>query len=401
MRDCGDMRIAKVRAIHIATSAWGDFCEREAELPLVTAMAIYPEYRHPISTWRPTEAMCVVEVETDAGLTGFGWCEDYCGATSRIVNGHLSRLLIGADAREITKLWEVLYRASISYGRKGLALFGISALDIALWDLRGRHNQEPVYQLLGGKVCGPIPAYASHLHYVDDDRFCAEAEDYVKQGYNAMKMRFPHGPAEGLPGMNKNIEVVKLLRDTVGDSIEIMADAYMGWTLEYAQRITRKLAPYGLKWIEEPLLPDDLDGFIELRRTSPVPIATGEHEYTRYGFETLINNRAIDIVQFDMGRVGGFTEARRVCALASAAGLPVCTHAYGLPTLQFVAAEPACLMVEYFPVPVWLRPEHSENEFFDGAPIPRDGHVTIPDEPGIGYRFAPQIQAQISSWRPS
>ena len=391
------MRISGVRATSFQSSAWGDFSEREAELPLVTAMAIYPEYRHPISTWRPDEAMCIVEVETDDGLTGVGWCEDYCGATSRIVNGHLSRFLIGADPREITKLWDLMYRGSIPYGRKGAALYGISAIDIALWDLKGKQLHEPVYQLLGGKVRDPIPAYASHLHYLDEERFCAEAEDYVKQGYKAMKMRFPHGPADALPGMNKNVELVKLLRETVGDSIDIMADAYMGWTLDYGKRITRKLAPYDLKWIEEPLLPDDLDGFIELRRISPVPIATGEHEYTRYGFETLIRNRALDIVQFDMGRVGGFTEARRVCTLANTAGLPVCTHAYGLPTLHFVAAEPACLMAEYFPVPVWMKPEHSEAVFFDGAPIPRGGNVTVSDEPGVGFKFDLQTQERMLS----
>ena len=381
------MRIAKVTATSFQSSAWGDFYEREAELPLVTAMAIYPEYKHPISTWRPAEAMCIVEIETDDGLAGIGWCEDYCGATTRIVNSHLSRLLIGADPREITKLWEQMFRASIDYGRRGAALFGISAVDIALWDLMGKSRREPVYQLLGGKVRDPIPAYASHLHYLDDDRFCAEAQDYVKQGYRAMKMRFQHGPADGLPGMNKNVELVKMLRDTVGGSIDIMADAYMGWTLEYAQRITPRLAPYDLKWIEEPLLPDDLNGFIELTRTSPVPIATGEHESTRYGFDLLIKNKAMNIVQFDMGRVGGFTEAKRVCTLASAAGLPVCTHAYGLPTLHFVSAEPACLMAEYFPVPVWMKPEHSEKDFFDGAPVPEGGNVTISGEPGIGYKF--------------
>ena len=154
-------------------------------------------------------------------------------------------------------------------------------------------------------------------------------------------MRFPHGPADGLAGMNKNVEVVKMLRHTVGDSIDIMADAYMGWTLEYAQRIVRRLALYDLKWIEEPLLPDDLNGFIELTRASPVPIATGEHEFARWGFELLTRNKAMDIVQFDMGRVGGFTEAKRVASMASTAGLPVCTHAYGLPTLHFVSAEPA------------------------------------------------------------
>ena len=174
------MRITKVTAKSFQRSAWGDFCEREADLPLVTAMSIYPEYKQPVSSWRPAEALCVVEVATEDGLTGIGWCEDYCAATSCMINAHLSRFLIGANAREITKLWDQMYRGSIDYGRKGAALFGINALDIALWDLKGKHRREPVYQLLGGKVREPIPAYASHLHYLDDRRFCAEAEDYVQ-----------------------------------------------------------------------------------------------------------------------------------------------------------------------------------------------------------------------------
>ena len=200
-------------------------------------------------------------------------------------------------------------------------------------------------------------------------------------------MRFKWGPADGLEGMNRNVGLVKMLRETVGDSIDLMGDAYMGWTLEYAKRITRKLAPFDLKWIEEPLMPDELEAYMELTRSSPVPIAAGEHEFTRYGFDLLIRNKAVNIVQFDMGRVGGVTEAKRVCALATVAGLPVCTHAYGLPTLQFITSEPACLMAEHFPVPVWMREDQPEVGFFDGAPSPVNGMVSLSDEPGMGYRL--------------
>ena len=389
------MRITNVKVTHHASSAWGDFCDREDELHLVTAMAAYPQYKHPISTWRAPEGTCVVEVETDEGLSDIGWCEDYCSATSQLVKHHLSRFLVGANPRDRTLLWDQMFRASIPYGRKGAALYGISALDIALWDLAGKACGQPVYQLLGGRVRDTIPAYASHLHYENAEDFCAEAaDDYVARGYRAMKMRFRWGPTDGLEGMNRNVELVKMLRDTVGDSIELMGDAYMGWTLDYAKRITHKLAPFDMKWIEEPLLPDDLEAYKELTKSSPVPIAAGEHEFTRYGFDLLIRNKAVNIVQFDMGRVGGFSEAKRVCALAVAAGLPVCTHAYGLPTLQFAFAEPTCQMVEHFPVPVWMRDGQPETEFFDGAPSPVDGMVTLGDQPGVGYKLKlPEGQA--------
>ena len=381
------MKIVRVAAIHYEASAWGHFYDREDELPLITAMAIYPQFKHRISSWWPPVGTCVVEIETQNGLVGRGWCEDYCHATSAIIEKHLCRFLMGADPRDTTKLWDQMYRASIPYGRKGAALFGISAIDIALWDLAGKCHNEPVYRLLGGKVRDRIPVYASHLHFLDSERFCAEAADYVRQGYQAMKMRFGFGPADGLEGMNKNVAQVKMARETVGDSIDLMADAYMGWTLEYAKRMTRRLEPFDLKWIEEPLLPDEISGYIELTRSSPVPIAAGEHEFTRYGFEPFIQNRALSIVQFDLGRIGGFTEAKRVCAMASAAGLPVCPHAYGYPILHLAASEPGCLMVEHFPVPIWMREDHQDNAFFDGAPSPVNGGVALSDEPGIGYTF--------------
>ena len=160
-------------------------------------MAAYPQYKHPISTWRAPEGMCVVEVETDEGLSGIGWCEDYCSATSQLVKHHLSRFPRRRRSARQNRLWDQMFRASIPYGRKGAALYGISALDIALWDLAGKACGQPVYQLLGGRVRDAIPAYASHLHYENSEDFCAEAADYVARGYRAMKMRFRWGPADG------------------------------------------------------------------------------------------------------------------------------------------------------------------------------------------------------------
>lgn len=377
------MQITKVNTRHLDASIWGAFYDREAELPLVTALASYPKYKHSITSWRPPVGMCLVEIECDNGLSGIGWCEDYCGAASAITEHHLARLLVGEDPRDISKLWEVMFRSSIPYGRKGVALYAISALDIALWDLLGKIVQQPVYVLLGGKVRDTVPVYASHLHPVGPDKLAAEATEYVRLGYQAMKMRFGHGPADGLSGLNANVDQVRLLRETVGDSIDLMGDAYMGWDVEYTKRIARKLERYGLRWIEEPLIPDDLAGFIELSRTIGIPIATGEHEYTRYGFEVLISNRALSIVQFDIARVGGFTEARRVCQMASAAGLPVCPHAYSLPVLHLAIAEPGCLMAEHFPVPVWMENHEPAGELF-GTPAPVNGQVTLPGSFGLG-----------------
>ena len=332
--------------------------------------------------------MCIVEVGTTDGIVGTGWCKDYCGASSAIIEEHLQRLLLGAEPRDREKLWDQLYRSTMPYGQKGPALFAISAVDIALWDIAGKCAAVPVFQLLGGQVRDEIPFYASHLHFTNEADFCAEAEDYVARGFLAMKLRFRHGPEAGLEGMHQNIHLVRLLRDTVGPDIEIMADAYGGWSLDYALRICRKLAPFDMKWVEEPLLPDQLHEYIELIRQSPIPIAAGEHIHTRFGFAPIIEFRALDIIQFDIGRVGGFSEAVRVCAMADAAGLPVYTHAYGLPTLHLAAATRVCQMVEYFPIPVWSDESTDEGPHFDGAPPPVDGVVTIPKKPGLGEEFS-------------
>lgn len=380
------MKIARVRVTHVDTSFWGDFAARQDELRLVTLMAIYPQYRHPLSSWFPNDSMCVVEIETDDGLVGTGWCEDYCRSTSMIVEQHLAMLLVGTDPRDRSRLWDQMFRATMPYGRKGPALFGISAVDIALWDLAGKHSGQPVHQLLGGRARNSIPIYASHLHFTNEDEFTREAADYVRRGFKAMKMRFLHGPADGPEGMKRNVELVELLRSTVGDNIDIMADAYMGWDLEYALKMCRALAPFEMKWVEEPLLPDQIRDYATLRRNSPVPIAAGEHETTRYGFAQLIDAEALDVIQFDIGRVGGFSEARRVCTLAQVAGLPVYTHAYGLPTLHLATSDSTIGMVEYFPVPVW--DDHEETPLFDGAAVPVDGEVALGDEPGLGAHLA-------------
>ena len=366
------MRIARVRVTHVDMSFWGDFASRQDELRLVTLMSAYPEYRHPLSSWFPTDAMCVVEIETDGGLVGTGWCEDYACATSVIVEQHLTKILVGADPRQRSRLWDQMFRSTMPYGRKGPALFAVSAVDVALWDLAGKHFGVPVFEMLGGRARDAVPIYASHLHFTNTDEFVEEAAEYVNRGFGAMKMRFLHGPADGPAGMRGNVDLVRTLRSTVGDDIDIMADAYMGWDLEYALRMCRALAPFDMKWVEEPLLPDQLREYAILRRESPVPIAAGEHETTRYGFSQIIEAEALDIIQFDIGRVGGFSEARKVCALAQAAGLPVYTHAYGLPTLHLATSDRAVGMVEYFPVPVRHRPvprHRIEQEIDRRAPV--------------------------------
>jgi L-alanine-DL-glutamate epimerase-like enolase superfamily enzyme len=199
-------------------------------------------------------------------------------------------------------------------------------VDIALWDILGKAAGQPVYKLLVGRTKQKIPVYASRLYSQPLDILAAEAEGYKNEGYRAMKLRFGWGPVDGAAGMERNLELVKTVRSVIGYEIDLMADAYMGWTLDYARRMLPLLEPYRLRWLEEPVIPDHIAGYAALKSLGRIPIAGGEHEFTSYGFRDLLEARAVDVIQFDTNRVGGITQARKVAALAEAFSVPVAIH---------------------------------------------------------------------------
>ena len=384
--------IKTVTIKHANRSIWGHLAEREKSLPLVTPLDIYPQFQETRGSWFWDSGMAVVEIETEDGVTGSGWCEDGCDTIKNFIELHLKNLLIGQEASEIEGLWDRLFRASLPYGRKGAALHAISAIDIALWDIAGKVVGKPVYELLGGPVRDPIPVYASALHPVGHEKVAAEAKTYVEQGYKAMKMRFPYGPGEGVKGMRTNEEHIANVRDALGDDIEIMADAYMGWDFLYAKKMVRMLEPYRLAWLEEAFLPDDLNSYAKLRQETDIPISGGEHEYTRFGFQQIIEKEAMDILQPDLRRCGGITEGRKIAALAYSAGLPVIPHAYGVTHIHFALGTVNCPMIEYFPMPCWdSLPDVEVEPIFHGEPQPENGVVRMTQEPGLGVSVNSKI----------
>ncbi|MDP6447417.1 MAG: enolase C-terminal domain-like protein [Pirellulaceae bacterium] len=385
------MKITAIRVRHIDESLWGYLAEREKTLPLVTPLDVYVQFKETRGSWFWDSGTALVEIETDAGVTGRGWCEDGCRAIGPIVDNHLSRLLIDQDPSETEGLWDRMFRASTPYGRQGLAMMAISAIDIALWDLRGRATGKPVYELLGGPVRNTIPVYASALHPVGDREVRDEARTYVEAGYTTMKARFPFGPGDGVAGMAANEAHIRSIRETIGDDIDLAADCYMGWDLQYAVRMCQRLEPYRMAWVEEPFLPDDLRSYARLRRETSIPISGGEHEFSRFGFQQIIDAEAMDILQPDLRRCGGFTEGLKIAALASTAGLPVIPHAYGATHLHFVAATPNAPLAEYFPLPCWATPAGpSHRHMFLDEPVPVGGNVAVSNEPGLGVRLNPE-----------
>ena len=278
-----------------------------------------------------------------------------------------------------------MYRKTIAYGRKGIAMVAISAVDIALWDLLGKSAKQPVYRLLGGRTKPRIPVYASRLYSTPLDELASESAKYKREGYKAMKLRFGWGPVDGAEGMQRNVALVRTVRETVGDGIDIMADAYMGWTRDYTLRMLPLLEPFHLRWLEEPVIPDDIQGYAELRRRGRIPIAGGEHEHTLHGFRELIAAEAVDYIQFDTNRVGGITQARKIAALAEAHQIPVIPHAGQMHNYHVVMASYNSPMAEYFP-PVDVE---VGNELFwyifKGEPVAKDGFVDLDENtPGLG-----------------
>ncbi len=327
----------------------------------------------------------VVEVFTDDGLVGIGNAALAPQVTKQVIDLYLKPLLIGKDPWDVEFLWQHMYRKTMAFGRRGLGMVAISALDIALWDILGKSAKQPVYRLLGGRTKPRIPVYASRLYSVELNELAAEAKRYKSEGYKAMKLRFGWGPTDGADGMHRNLNLVRTVRETVGDGIDVMADAYMGWTLDYAKRMLPLLEPFNLRWLEEPVIPDDMHGYAELKSYGRIPIAGGEHEFTSYGFRDLLQARALDYIQFDTNRVGGLTQARKIAALAEAYSVPVIPHAGQMHNYHVVMASLNSPMAEYFPV---VDVEVGNELFwyiFNGEPKAKDGFIDLEEDvPGLG-----------------
>ena len=333
----------------------------------------------------------VVEILTDDGLVGIGNAALAPQVTKQTIDLYLKPLLIGQNPWDIEFLWQHMYRKTMAFGRKGIAMTAISAVDIALWDILGKSAKQPVFRLLGGRTKPRIPVYASRLYSVKLSDLAEEAKRYKEEGYKAMKLRFGWCPTDGAAGMQHNLALVRTVREAVGDSIDVMADAYMGWTLDYAKRMLPLLEPFHLRWLEEPVIPDEIRGYAELKAYGLVPIAGGEHEFTVYGFRDLLEAHAVDYIQFDTNRVGGITQARKISALAEAYSVPVIPHAGQMHNYHVVMASLNSPMAEYFPV---VDVEVGNELFwyiFDGEPRAKDGFIDLDENvPGLGLSIRPK-----------
>ncbi|MCR9139620.1 MAG: L-rhamnonate dehydratase [Alphaproteobacteria bacterium] len=327
----------------------------------------------------------IVEIECDDGTVGIGNAALAPHAVKATIDTYLKPLLIGVDPLDSEYIWQSMYRNTLPFGRKGIGMTAISAVDLAVWDAKGKILNQPVFKLLGGRTKPKIPVYASRLYSQPLDTLHAEAKSYAEQGFSAVKLRFGWGPKDGLEGIGKNIDLIRTAREAIGPNVDLMADAYMGWNVEYAKRMLRLLEPFNLRWVEEPVISDDLAGYAELKALNHVAISGGEHEYTLHGFRQAMDLRAFDIAQFDVNRVGGITAAKKITDLCEAHDVAVIPHAGQMHNYHITMSSYCAPISEYFPkVPVEVG-----NELFwyifEGEPVAKDGFIDLDDnQPGFG-----------------
>jgi L-rhamnonate dehydratase len=327
----------------------------------------------------------VVEIECDDGTIGIGNAALSPHATKATIDTYLKPLLIGTDPMDSEYIWQSMYRRTLPFGRKGIGMVAISAVDLAIWDAKGKILNQPVFKLLGGRTKSKIEVYASRLYSQPLDTLYAEAKSYAEQGFKSVKIRFGWGPKDGLEGLHRNVDLVRTTREAVGDNVDIMADAYMGWNVEYAKRMLRMLTPFNMRWVEEPVISDDLNSYAELKAMNLVSISGGEHEYTLPGFRQALDLKAFDIAQYDVNRVGGITAAKKIADLCEAYDVLVIPHAGQMHNYHVTMSSYGAPISEYFPkVPVEVG-----NELFwyifDGEPVAENGYINLSDTtPGFG-----------------
>jgi L-rhamnonate dehydratase len=365
------------RALPAYTPAAGSWSTSGVEV--ASPMSIYPEYKAQRSLFQPDPgklAGFTVEITTDKGVKGYG-----TGGTGGgpVVTEHFTKLLIGEDPFNVERIWDILWRSSMAYGRAGIAINAISGVDLAIWDLVGNALGMPVYKLLGGETKSRIPSYCTGN----------DVEQHLEFGYRRVKLAMPHGPADGIEGQRKNTALVKRTRELVGPDGDIMLDCWMAWSERYTIEMCEMVAPYRVYWVEEVLQPHDYEGFGRLNATiKSTRIATGEHEYTRYGFRRLLENKSAAIWQPDIHWCGGLTELRRIAAMAVAYDILVIPHTGGtFDCVHFVMATPNSPWGETF-MPAPGGPKEVYQRFEEDNHITRgpEGIYIRPSEkPGFGW----------------
>ena len=339
-------------------------------------------------SWMPKRGGTLVEITTDDGV--IGWGEAF--GPGRMSAGALQLikpLLIGTDALNTEKMWNDIYGRFREHGQKGPLIDALSAVDIALWDIKVKYLRQPIHRLLGGPIRTELPVYASGLFHREKgdptEYLPEEARRYLAEGYKAMKLKVGFG-------LEAVLKAVRAVREAVGSGIELMIDANEAYDARTAITLGNKLAPFDIAWFEEPVPPEDLANYLAVKNAQPIPVAGGEAEFTRYGFREILIRRAMDILQPDICAAGGFSECKKIVDMAQAFGVRVNPHTWGTPiaiaaSLQLLAVIPDNPPALY-PISPMLEYDLTEHEIREAMmtdPLrPRGGTISVPQGPGLG-----------------
>ena len=339
--------------------------------------------------WYDTRTAMVVEIETDAGLIGWGECYGPARMTAAVVQS-VAPWLIGEDPLRTDYVWQMIYARLRDHGQKGVVIEGLSGIDIALWDIKGKHFGVPAHRLLGGPLRTEVQAYATGLYRRksgDPLRYLAEeAAGYVAEGFKAVKLKVGFGVEE-------DAAVTRAVREAIGPDVALMVDANHAYDAVAAIRLGRMIEPYDIGWFEEPVPPEDVAGYRAVKAALSIPVAGGECEFTRFGFRDLLVSRAIDIIQPDTCAAGGLSECKKIADMAEAFGVRYNPHVWGTgiaiaASLQLLAVLPAHTPVSLAPLQPMLefdRTEHPIRQSLLVQPIEHSGGIVrVPDGPGLG-----------------
>ena len=332
--------------------------------------------------------ICILKIICDNGIVG--WGEAYGPATvvKESVN-YIKQNIIGMNPLDSDIIWSTLFRRVHDYGRSGVFVSAISAIDIALWDIKGKYHKLPVSTLLGGSYRKKIRAYATGLYFSDSktltDDLCNEAMEYVNEGFKSIKMKV------GL-NIKSDVNNVKAVRNTIGPDIELMIDSNHAYSYDEALKLSKKLEDQDIKWFEEPLSPEFYDQYSDFKSKSLIPVAAGECEYLRYGFQKLLDKNCIDFLQMDICSCGGLTEAKRISALSSAKGVKVIPHTWGSGIAFYTAIN---FISNLEPIPgrlynedAYVEYDRTENKIRENIIknniTMKDGYISVNHKPGLG-----------------
>lgn len=366
-----DVKITAVKTYPIRDTPDGSNAQ-----PVACPMAIYPEYRPSRPLWRDDFGQLLVKIETDAGVEGIGYTSMGSVMAAVSIELHLSKLLIGQDPRRVERLNDIMQRSTFHQGRDGFLMHGISAVDLALWDIKAKLADSTVCGLLGGPVQDGLPCYMTGY----------DESKVRREKFFGIKTTLKYGPGSGREGLKANVADVAGMRERLGPETDIMLDCWMGLDVPYTLELAKAVEPYRVRWIEEPLLAGDVDGYRLLRQkwSTDTWIATGEHETLVRGASPFFKERLVDVWQADVTWAGGITEMQKIAAMASEAGVKLIPH-YGYTpwAAHFILSSRACPAIEWYD----LTGSTEGGAMFKSDMVLKDGRLYPGSKPGFGIEI--------------